>query len=59
MSDTAERPGVPLIRRLFRKGHAVLRFTLDGVPCEGRDGDTLLTAILGCRELLRVSEFLE
>lgn len=50
---------MPLIRRLFRKDHAVLRFTLDGASCEGREGDTLLTAVLSGGEVLRISEFLQ
>jgi D-hydroxyproline dehydrogenase subunit gamma len=48
---------MPLLHRLARIGHAAIAFTLDGVPCEGRAGDTLLTAILRHGERLRESEF--
>ncbi|WP_332694351.1 (2Fe-2S)-binding protein [Bosea sp. (in: a-proteobacteria)] len=48
---------MPLLHRITRKEHRPLSFTLDGVPCAGRDGDTLLTAILAQGERLRASEF--
>lgn len=48
---------MPLLHRLARIDHAAVTFTLDGVPCEGRAGDTLLTAILCHAERLRGSEF--
>lgn len=48
---------MPLLHRIARKDHAVIRFTLDGAPCEGRDGDSLLSAILATAEMLRRSEF--
>jgi len=46
-----------LLRRIARKDHAVVAFTLDGAPCEGRAGDTLLSAILNRADSLRRSEF--
>lgn len=48
---------LPLLRRITRKDHAVIAFTLDGAPCEGRAGDTLLSAILNRSDSLRRSEF--
>ena len=48
---------MPLLHRITRKGHAAIAFQLDGEPCEGRAGDTLLTAILNHGEMLRRSEF--
>ena len=48
---------MPLLHRLVRIDHAAIAFTLDGEPCEGRAGDTLLTAILCHGERLRESEF--
>jgi aerobic-type carbon monoxide dehydrogenase small subunit (CoxS/CutS family) len=48
---------MPLLHRLARIDHAAIAFTLDCVPCEGRAGDTLLTAILCHDERLRESEF--
>jgi predicted molibdopterin-dependent oxidoreductase YjgC len=48
---------MPLLRRLARIDHAVVAFTLDGRPCEGKAGDTVLTAILCVAERLRSSEF--
>ena len=48
---------MPLLHRLARVDHAVIAFTLDGRPCEGRAGDTVLTAILCQAERLRQSEF--
>jgi D-hydroxyproline dehydrogenase subunit gamma len=46
-----------LLRRLVRADHPAIRFTLDGEPCAGRAGDTVLTAILTQAERLRLSEF--
>ncbi|MGO4673583.1 (2Fe-2S)-binding protein [Bosea sp. 2YAB26] len=48
---------MPLLHRIARKSHPVIAFILDGEPCEGRAGDTVLTAILNRSEVLRVSEF--
>lgn len=47
----------PLLRRIARKDHPVIAFTLDGAACEGRAGDTLLSAILNATDSLRRSEF--
>jgi aerobic-type carbon monoxide dehydrogenase small subunit (CoxS/CutS family) len=49
---------MPLLHRISRNDHAPIAFTLDGVACEGRAGDTLLTAILCHADSLRSSEFL-
>lgn len=49
---------MPLLHRIARNDHAPIPFTLDGTVCEGRAGDTLLTAILCHGESLRGSEFL-
>jgi predicted molibdopterin-dependent oxidoreductase YjgC len=49
---------MPLLHRIARNDHLPVAFTLDGIACEGRAGDTLLTAILGHGERLRESEFL-
>jgi hypothetical protein len=49
---------MPLLHRIFRNDHAPVAFTLDGAACEGRAGDSLLTAILCHAEKLRDSEFL-
>ncbi|RDJ21250.1 (2Fe-2S)-binding protein [Bosea caraganae] len=48
---------MPLLHRIARKDHPAIAFTLDGAACEGREGDTLLTAILSQAEILRFSEF--
>ena len=48
---------MPLLHRLVRTDHPAIPFTLDGVACEGRAGDTVLTAILTQVERLRLSEF--
>ncbi len=48
---------LPLLRRITRKEHAAIAFTLDGAPCEGRAGDTLLSAILSRSDSLRRTEF--
>ena len=46
-----------LFQRIARQDHAPVPFMLDGKPCEGREGDTLLTAILTNADKVRVSEF--
>lgn len=48
---------VPLLRRLTRTDKPRIAFLLDGTPREGRQGDTLLTAILSLGERLRQSDF--
>ncbi|GFZ91221.1 ferredoxin [Elstera cyanobacteriorum] len=48
---------MPLLHRLTRTDTTPLPFTLDGIPREGRAGDTLLTAILTQAEALRRNEF--
>ena len=48
---------MPLLHRIARNDHPPIAFVLDGAACEGRAGDTLLTAILVGAELLRRSEF--
>ena len=48
---------MPLLHRLARIDHAAIAFTLDGVACEGKAGDTVLTAVLCHAESLRSSEF--
>ncbi|RXT54799.1 ferredoxin [Bosea sp. Tri-44] len=48
---------MPLLHRLVRADHPAIPFTLDGVACEGRTGDTVLTAILTHADRLRLSEF--
>ena len=48
---------MPLFRRIARTDHPTIAFVLDGVPCEGRRGDTLLTAILQVTDALRRTEF--
>ena len=46
-----------LLKRLARQQLPPIPFTLDGIPCEGRAGDTVLTAILSRTESLRRAEF--
>lgn len=46
-----------LIHRLLRADAPELPFTLDGRPCLGRAGDTVLTAILAQTDHVRVNEF--
>ena len=46
-----------LLKRLARQGLPTIPFTLDGVPCQGRAGDTVLTAVLTLTDQLRLSEF--
>lgn len=48
---------MPLLHRIARQHHATIAFTLDGAPCEGRAGDTLLTAILSHAGAVRRTEF--
>lgn len=48
---------MPLLRRIARKDHPVITFILDGEACEGRAGDSVLTAMLNRTEALRYSEF--
>jgi predicted molibdopterin-dependent oxidoreductase YjgC len=48
---------MPLLHRIARTDQAAIAFMLDGMPCEGRAGDTVLTAILCQAERLRSSEF--
>jgi predicted molibdopterin-dependent oxidoreductase YjgC len=48
---------MPLLHRIARMDKTAIPFTLDGVACEGRAGDTVLTAILCSAERLRQSEF--
>ncbi|MFA6965410.1 (2Fe-2S)-binding protein [Bosea sp. (in: a-proteobacteria)] len=48
---------MPLLHRIARKRHAMIAFTLDGEPREGRAGDTLLTAILSQANAVRRTEF--
>lgn len=48
----------PLLVRLSDKQAAeVLPFTLDGAPCTGHAGDTVLTAVLAQGGTLRLSDF--
>lgn len=46
-----------LLKRLARQGLPAVPFTLDGVACQGRTGDTVLTAVLTVADRLRTSEF--
>lgn len=46
-----------LLHRLFREDHARISYAVDGVACEGRAGDTVLTALLTAGDALRNSEF--
>lgn len=48
---------MPLLRRLFRKDAPAIPFLLDGAPCEGRAGDSVLTAILMQADSLSKNEF--
>ncbi|WP_316184111.1 MULTISPECIES: (2Fe-2S)-binding protein [unclassified Bradyrhizobium] len=48
---------MPLLHRLVRNDSAVISFAIDGVPCDGRAGDTVLTAMLCQVDRLRYSEF--
>ncbi|MGC2774052.1 MAG: (2Fe-2S)-binding protein [Bradyrhizobium sp.] len=48
---------MPLLYRLVRNDSPAISFLIDGEPCEGRAGDTVLTAVLCHSEGLRHSEF--
>jgi D-hydroxyproline dehydrogenase subunit gamma len=48
---------MPLLHRLVRRDHPTIAFILDGLACQGRSGDSILTALLERQELVRVSEF--
>ncbi|UFZ07764.1 (2Fe-2S)-binding protein [Bradyrhizobium ontarionense] len=48
---------MPLLHRLVRNDSPAISFLIDGEPCEGRAGDTVLTAVLCHSERLRDSEF--
>ncbi len=50
-------PSAAQFRRRYRLTEQPLSFSLDGVPCEGRRGDTVLTAILSVQGKLRHTEF--
>src|SRR5471032_237280 len=43
--------------RLAERGRQVVRFVIDGIPCEALAGDTLLTALLTNGRRLRDGEF--
>jgi predicted molibdopterin-dependent oxidoreductase YjgC len=46
-----------LLKRLSRHELPLVTFTLNGEPCSGRAGDTVLTAILTQSDRLRLSDF--
>jgi len=46
-----------LLKRLARQNLPPVPFTLNGVPCTGRTGDTVMTAILTQSDRLRLSDF--
>ncbi|MCB8821063.1 (2Fe-2S)-binding protein [Microvirga rosea] len=46
-----------LLKRLVRQNYPEVPFTLDGVSCVGRSGDTVLTAVLTHADRLRHSDF--
>ncbi|MGA1830556.1 MULTISPECIES: (2Fe-2S)-binding protein [Rhizobium] len=48
---------MPLLHRVARQNEVPICFSLNGKPCEGRRGDTLLSAILTIDERLRPSDF--
>ncbi len=50
-------PPAPLLRRLSETERDNVAFTLDGQPCTGLDGDTVLTAMLIHGAVLRTTEF--
>lgn len=55
--DAAAAAGnLPLLRRLEAGPWTPVMFTLDGRACTGRDGDTVLTAVLAEQARVRVSE---
>lgn len=47
----------PLLHRVAERDRRPLRFTLDGRPAEGLEGDTVMTAMLTNGARLRTSEF--
>jgi predicted molibdopterin-dependent oxidoreductase YjgC len=47
----------PLLTRLPGLPERPLPFTLDGVACSGREGDTVLSAVLALCAVLRHTEF--
>jgi D-hydroxyproline dehydrogenase subunit gamma len=47
----------PLLTRLGGLARRPVAFELDGRPCTGFDGDTVLTAVLAQGDVLRHSEF--
>lgn len=49
--------GVPILTRLPGPDRRRIDFSLDGQPCSGFDGDTVLTAVLTLGQRLRDSEF--
>jgi predicted molibdopterin-dependent oxidoreductase YjgC len=46
-----------LLKRLARQNLPPVAFSLNGKPCAGRAGDTVLTAILTQTDRLRLSDF--
>src|SRR5262245_11960173 len=48
---------MPLFHRVARTDHPTIAFILDGAPRAGRQGDTLLTAILEVTDAVRRTEF--
>lgn len=46
-----------LFKRLARRDLPVIPFILDGVACEGRAGDTIMTAALTLTDQLRRGDF--
>ena len=46
-----------VLHRLFRLDAPPICFTLDGEACDGRAGDTVLTAMLTQAEFVRYSDF--
>lgn len=50
-------PETGQLRRRYRQDEIPVKFTLNGVACEGRRGDTVLTAILSVNGKLRYTEF--
>jgi NADH dehydrogenase/NADH:ubiquinone oxidoreductase subunit G len=47
----------PQFRRLAEGDRLLIRFVIDGRPCEALAGDTLLTALLTHGRWVRMSEF--
>ena len=50
-------PLTPQFRRRYRLDEQPVGFVLDGVPYQGRRGDTVLTAILSVQSKVRHTEF--